>query len=362
MNRFKRVSLLSLLLLTVSSFAVYALPSSVQRVTKMFSYIFFTLKATAVFPVFLKFCFFIMVFAVLFNGGVKVLKAEKEMRRAISIIAFVVALVSAIFVPYKVLLYIFRLYSTILALLFALLPVFVGFFINQSLFNKDTRTHHILRAILYFVIAGIVFGIIGTVEADSSPETQIYRDVTDWLFLGAVFTFIAAVFNLILAFGGGAAEGAGTIRRWFGGEQPEQPRRETPLRPVPEPPPVNPAEVQALMTAMANFMSSVMAPGGLREQYENQWTAYEPIHNQPASPAKQAAAQGFLASWNYAGVQTQINNLNAALNNIMSHAQYQNIRTANEPLQQQFEQVVAVFVQLSSAFCQLHALAVRDAS
>ena len=120
MNRFKRVSLLALLLFVVNTLFVYALPSSVLRVSKMFGYIFFTLKSTTVFPVFLKFCFFIIVFAVLYNGGLTAFKSQGEkspMRRAVSIIAFIVALISAIFVPYAVLLYIFRLYSAILAIL-----------------------------------------------------------------------------------------------------------------------------------------------------------------------------------------------------------------------------------------------------
>ncbi len=362
MNKFKRVSFLTIFLFALSTFLVEA--RVLDNITRQMRFIFFNMSGTQAFSVWLKFAMFIIIFAVLYNGGLKAMKAEGPMKRALAVIAFVVALTSAIFVPYKLLLYIFRLYSAILIVLFAMLPAAIGFAINHTLLKGDSRMYRILRAIVYFMITIFIFGVIGTVDSLSSPEKAMYEQVLEPLTYGAIIAFIAGIFNLLMAMGGDKV--AEAIGKRFGKEGAGTPTSPAPGAAAPgtptPPAPPNPAQIQALMNAMGNFMQSVTGTGGLNEQYQNQWTIYEQIHTQPVSLAKQAAAQQFLASWNYGAVQTQLNTMNTALNTILSNAQYQNVRTVNEPIQQQFERIVASFVQTSGAFCQLHAVAIREAS
>ena len=251
----------------------------------------------------------------------------------------------------------------------------IGFFINQYMFNQDTRTHHILRAIIYLIIAGLTFSIIGVVEADSSPETQIYRDVTDWLMIGVVFAFVAAIFNMILAFGGGAAEGAGTIRSWFGGERPATaggaaaPAAPAAPGATPTPPvPPNPAEVQRLEREIEAFVNAVGHPpagppptpaaGPPPAPAAGMWTVLEiaiqryRTEIEPPTvpdPVKRTNAQAHMAVLDrlHADIEAQRNRMET----VLGSPQYIHV---GQPYQQAFEQHIMFLLQLEIPFTQLY--------
>jgi hypothetical protein len=201
MNRFNRVSILSLLVFALTSLVVEA--RIFDNITQQMRFIFFNLSGTQAFSVWLKFAFFVIIFAVLYNGGIKAMKAEKgPMKNAMAVIAFVVGLTSAIFVPSKLLMYIFRLYSAVLVVLFAMLPVGVGFAINQTLFKEDSRMNRILRAVVYFLITVFIFGVIGAVDTMAGPEKALYEQILEPLTYGAIIAFVVGIINLLMALGG----------------------------------------------------------------------------------------------------------------------------------------------------------------
>lgn len=172
-------------------------------VTSKLRYIFFNLGTTAAFSVWLKFAFFIIIFAVLHGAGMRIpALAQGPMKRAVAVIAFVIALTTAILVPYKLMLYIFRMYHALLVILFALLPAAIGFVINQRLLAGDDRLHRILRGIIYLLITIFIFGLIGNIQKNSSPETQLYTDLTEPLMWGGILALAAGFYNLIMALGG----------------------------------------------------------------------------------------------------------------------------------------------------------------
>ncbi len=201
MKHLQKFSLTTVLVFLLNITIVHA--ALMDPVTSKLRYIFFNLGTTAAFSVWLKFAFFVIIFAVLHGAGMRIPQlAEGPMKRAVAVIAFVIALTTAILVPYKLMLYIFRMYHALLVILFAMLPAGIGFVINQKLLAGDDRLHRILRGIIYILITIFIFGLIGNIQANSSPETQLYRDLTEPLMWGGILALVAGFYNLIMALGG----------------------------------------------------------------------------------------------------------------------------------------------------------------
>lgn len=201
MKHIQKFSLTAVLIFLLNIAIVHA--ALLDPVTSKLRYIFFNLGTTAAFSVWLKFAFFVIIFAVLHGAGMRIpALAEGPMKRAVAVIAFVIALTTAILVPYKLMLYIFRMYHAILVILFAMLPTAIGFFINQRLLAGDDRLHRILRGIIYILITIFIFGLIGNIQKNSSPETQLYSDLTEPLMWGGILALAAGLGNLLMALGG----------------------------------------------------------------------------------------------------------------------------------------------------------------
>ncbi len=204
-NLRKKYSFLSFLILFFAM-TTAASASSFDPITNQLRYIFFNLGTTTAFSVWLKFAFFVMIFAVLHGAGMRIpALAEGPMKRAIAVIAFVIALSSAILVPYKLLLYIFKLYHALLIILFAILPAGIGFVINMKLLNGEDRMQRILSGIIYILITLFIFGLVGNIQANASPETKLYTDLTEPLVWGGIIALIAGLYNLLMALGGDKA-------------------------------------------------------------------------------------------------------------------------------------------------------------
>src|SRR3989338_11107233 len=201
MKHIQKFSLTAVLVFLLNITIVHA--ALLDPVTSKLRYIFFNLGTTAAFSVWLKFAFFVIIFAVLHGAGMRIPAVEEgSMKRAVAVIAFVIALTTAILVPYKLMLYIFRMYHALLVILFAMLPAAIGFVINQKLLAGDDRLHRILRGIIYILITIFIFGLIGNIQANSSPETQLYADLTEPLMWGGILALVAGLYNLIMALGG----------------------------------------------------------------------------------------------------------------------------------------------------------------
>lgn len=205
-NQRKRILLTLCFSLSSILSAANAFASPLDPVTNQLKYIFFNLSTTTAFSVLLKFTFFVILFAVLHGAGmrIKLLGKEEEesMKRAVAIIAFVIALTSAILVPYKLLLYIFKMYHALLVILFAILPAGIGFVINMKLLNGEDRMQRILSGIIYILITLFIFGLVGNIQANASPETKLYTDLTEPLVWGGIIALIAGLYNLLMALGG----------------------------------------------------------------------------------------------------------------------------------------------------------------
>lgn len=204
-NVWKKYSLLSsLILFFAMSTTVFASP--LDPITNQLRYIFFSLGTSTAFSVLLKFAFFVLLFAVLHGAGMRIKSLrEGPMKRAVAVIAFVIAVTSAILVPYKLLLYIFKVYHALLVILFAILPAGIGFVINMKLLNGEDRMQRILSGIIYILITLFIFGLVGNIQANASPETTLYTDLTEPLVWGGIIALIAGLYNLLMALGGDKA-------------------------------------------------------------------------------------------------------------------------------------------------------------
>jgi hypothetical protein len=360
MNRFNRVSILSLLVFALTSLVVEA--RIFDNITQQMRFIFFNLSGTQAFSVWLKFAFFVIIFAVLYNGGIKAMKAEKgPMKNAMAVIAFVVGLTSAIFVPSKLLMYIFRLYSAVLVVLFAMLPVGVGFAINQTLFKEDSRMNRILRAVVYFLITVFIFGVIGAVDTMAGPEKALYEQILEPLTYGAIIAFVVGIINLLMALGGDkvvdavkekitgkpAAPAAGG-----GGGTPPTP----PTPPGPTPPARNEAEITRLQTEIETFVRAVgnpSHPGPPPVLAAGMWTVLETararynaeIVGAPDDPTRRANAPGHMAMLD--GIHGTIETQRDRMGQILGSAQYVHVA---EPYQQAFEEHIISLLQAEMQF------------
>jgi hypothetical protein len=178
-----------------------------NSVTSNMRYIFFNLNGTQAMSIWLKLALFIILFATLYNAGLRAFKENPQMKRALAVITFLISLISTIFVPYNLLLFIFKTYSAILIIIFALLPGIIGFLINYIVLKGDEAYKKIIRAIIYFMICIFVMGLIGAIRADSSPETAIYSLILDPLEYGVIIAFIIGIINLLMALVGNGSIG-----------------------------------------------------------------------------------------------------------------------------------------------------------
>jgi hypothetical protein len=149
---------------------------------------------------FLRFCIFVIMYSILYGAAsaIQKMKENKAIMRAMNIFSIVMALTVAILIQSDQLLYIFKLYYAILIVLFAILPALVGFLINRRLLQGDQPGYPFIRGIIYLIIAAVLWFVIKTLTVTSSPETAIFDQILGPLKWGALFAFIAGIFNMIM--------------------------------------------------------------------------------------------------------------------------------------------------------------------
>lgn len=354
-KRFSLFSLITIILLFLNSVIVSA--ALLDPVAHKLRYIFFNLSGSAAFAVWLKFAFFVIIFAVLFGAGTRLRQfSEGPMKRALTVVAFVIALTTAIFVPYKLLLYIFKMYHAILVVLFGILPALIGYFIAQSI-PVEGRWGRVVRGFIYILITVFIFGLIGQIQATSSPETKLYMQILEPLEIGAIIAFILGIFNLLMAIGGDKV--AGAIPSWLGGsrgagapagapgQQPQQQQQ------APQP---DQQQINQLHQAMATFANLVnQAPNNIVQRVQTVALQYEqnirqvPVQQLRANPQARQLVQQLMHD--LTDMQQDITNARTLMQQIFQNQQYLN--TIN-PMRQMFENAVADFLMAEAMRTQLY--------
>ncbi|PIN79564.1 hypothetical protein COV16_03550 [Candidatus Woesearchaeota archaeon CG10_big_fil_rev_8_21_14_0_10_34_8] len=362
MKNAKRFSLLAIISSLLSVYIVQA--ATFDLVNKKLKWIFFDMSGSSAFEIWLKFAFFVILFAALYNAGLRISKDNKPMQRAIAVITVIISLISAIFVPYKLLLYIFKMYYVILVVLFALLPPFIGYIICNKILKEDDRMHRFIRAIIYILITIFIMGLVGEVQANSSPDTKLFEQVLEPLVWGAIIALIAGFWNLIMAIGGDKVPG------WLGGNQGQQQGRQggqgqgqqqqggtTGGGAAPTPPAPNPADIQRLQTQIQNFVRAVGDPPtagtgstGLHTNLEAAVARYNTdIHGAPNDPARRAAAPGHMPA--LTTLHNTLENQRRIMDATANHPQYPNVP---EVYRQAFEGRVGHLLNIERNFTALY--------
>lgn len=367
MKKVQRIALVNLLLFILNSIFVHA--ALLSPVTSRLRYVFFNMSGTAAFSVWLKFAFFVIVFAILYNAGLRAFKsAEAPMKRALAVLTFVIALTSAIFIPYKLLLYIFKTYYVILVVLFALLPALIGFILCNKVLHGEDRWHRFMRAIIYILITIFIFGLIGQVEAKSSPDTKLFMQVLEPLMWGAIIALIAGFWNLLMALGGDTV--ASHVPQMLGGTRgappapahgatpagpahPGTPAPGAPAPPAPGAPPAGPPP-QHLLDEIQNFVQVVGHPPGTlspartglcqASEREGRY-CYDNITHVPDPVTRHNNAVQFMNPVN--ALRTELANQRTRMEAILTHASY---GAVPPNYRQAFEQAVAFFLNIEYNF------------
>ncbi len=309
---------------------------------------------------FLRFAIWVFIFAglTIVNSRVE----NKNAKRAVIVLAIIVATYGALRVPYALLKGIFNLYYAIIFIIFAFLPAAAGFFLNQRVFSGKDRTNRIMRAIVYIMIT-IAMGYITTIiKKEAGPDKVLFGKLTAPLTIGTVLAFVAALVNLASAFGGDTAAkwigeklgrtpqpagGAGTTGAGAGGGAGGAGTA---------PPPVNPAEVTRLQNEIRNFVTAVGNPTvgagpaghgtagtGLFAVLEGAVQRYTAEIAVPAltTAAKKANATAHMTPLNL--FQTEIGKQRKKMKDILDNQQYVN---CGDPYKRSFEAEIAAFLHI----------------
>ncbi len=360
MKKFQRISVITTIFFFLNLFLVHA--ATFDPVTKKLKYIFFNMSGSASFAVWLKFAFFMIIFAVMYGAGMRVKQlSEGSMKRALGVISFIIALTTAIFVPYKLMLYIFKLYHAILVVLFGILPALIGYLVAQRIPVEETgadgkpkRWGRVIRGFIYILITIFIFGLIGQIQADSSPETKIYMQILEPLVWGAIIAFILGIFNLLMAMGGDTVANAALERLGI-----KQPATGTTAQQAKQ----EPEDIQKVVTLRgeinAFIRKQVGGAGSLQEYMSRLYDQFKTnIESQPQSPQKKADAQQYLIEIQNARIIERNRIQRERMNKILSNPQYNYVP---EQERIQFEQVAALYVQLQTTFTAIYRELLRAA-
>jgi len=160
---------------------------------------------------------FIAAFVLVFYGAERVFTDPdgKPKRNIAVVVSIAVALLGTIMIPANVIFQFVKTYSMIFSLVIAAAPVIICLVLAHKTFPGteagQERFHAIMRVLLYFLGAYVIFTFSESFFATLDPEVY---GVAGWMSFGGVILVIAALWNLISMVGGGATEG---IARFRGG-------------------------------------------------------------------------------------------------------------------------------------------------
>ncbi len=164
--------------------------------------------------VYMRFVMFVIAFALLNYALGYIFKDEAHKRTRI-IIALSIGLLSTIAIPHAVIIAVVQSYSGLMGALFGLLPAIAGLAVIHKSFSEDTPFSHIMKAIIYILIAytlGIFWESMGPAMATASEAWPgagyFYQQLGTWLPLAIIAIVVAAIVNIFNLFSRGAS---GTI-------------------------------------------------------------------------------------------------------------------------------------------------------
>jgi hypothetical protein len=175
--------------------------------------------------VYARFILFIAVYALMYYGAGKVFDVANEPNKHKNvkiIISLVLALMGTVLIPSAIILNLIQTYSFLVSVLFMLIPIIAGLYVAHKEWHEDTTLHHLLRGIMYLLLAYITATFL---EGFARLGDPLWVDITGWGWWGVFFLVLWGVFQLLGAMGAGAAAGATAVhaRRPFFGARPTAP-------------------------------------------------------------------------------------------------------------------------------------------
>ena len=186
----------------VSAKNTWVLPQSIENI---FVFIFDTLPAgvrseSTLAIVYFKFLLWIFVFAAIYSAMKKVMH---DNNRLAATAALVIALSSVMLISNRVILLIFGLYSTVISIVLAILPLLVLLYFSRKLFPEKDAKSSWARGLM-FIFAAMVVLFLSIAIAESGTG-DMYSELARWMEISAVVLFFLGLIMFL--------EGAGSMVR-----------------------------------------------------------------------------------------------------------------------------------------------------
>lgn len=203
----------TVLMFLISPYLVFAKNDYMPEIMKDFlKWLFMTLPENArasddAFVIYFKFMLWILVYAIIYYGSKKVFH---DSNRIAGTVSFIISLAGVMLIPDEILLFIFKEFSSVIAVLLGLLPVLIGLYVR----HKIPAEHRLMRTVVLILIGlvALLFGtyMVGYAENASGTDAELYGDVGQWASLGGVVALFMGVFGFLTGFGkGGTGGGSG---------------------------------------------------------------------------------------------------------------------------------------------------------
>ena len=214
MNRKKVIFLLVSLVFMVSfaSVANAQTQDFVPQILKdFFKWLFLTLPEQAqagdkTFVIYFRLILWVLVFAIVYFGASKVFKQEGTNRVAV-VVSAIFALISVMFIPEAILLFLFTTYSAVVSVLLGLAPVFIGIYIRRHLPPDQPTFANLITLGVGILSLFVGFYFIG--YAVTGSATQAFGMFGQWISIGGIIAIIWAIFGLWAGFRLEPGSGAG---------------------------------------------------------------------------------------------------------------------------------------------------------
>lgn len=211
MKRFSRFSIISLsllLLLTLFAVTVYAqnydISNAFGEVAKVINSIAKAFRSTAVIEGFVRFAFWIFIFAGISAANSKV--ENKMMQRAIYVMAAILATYGAFRVPSKLIVGLFNFPYAVIVILWGLVVPIAGFLLTKKIFpDEEKRSHRFGRAVLFLLMVLLMFNIMDVIQKSAGPDTAVFMRMLWPVRIGAAIALLFGLVNLAMALGGDKA-------------------------------------------------------------------------------------------------------------------------------------------------------------
>ena len=185
----RKIIPISALFLVFSSLLVYARTRMPESVENVFLFIFKYLpegirSESTMAIIYFKFLIWIFVFAAIYSAMKKVMH---DNNRLASTAAFVISLSSVILIQNKIILMIFELYSSVIAIVLAILPILLILYFNKKVFPNWGMKEGWSKGVM-FIIAAVIILFLASAIAEGG-RGAFYSDLAGWMEVAAIACF-----------------------------------------------------------------------------------------------------------------------------------------------------------------------------